>query len=420
MKDFANIKVLLARNLKLTASGIRSRIDARLKRPFWKPQPNIWIDVTILAAHDAATGIQRVTRAIASELINNPPRGWSAALVRFDHEVNQFRYADRASQMMTGKVSRSLQQDALLYVRQGDLWIGLDLVPGQTEIRLSSFKHYKRKGVRIVHILYDLLVIRHPEWADVGMAPLMERWAESITMNSDGVIAISKAALDDYKQWLAERDLPAPSSLSWFHLGADVSNSLPSSGIPANGSVTLLAIQSQPAFLMVGTLEPRKGHSQSLAAFELLWDEGLGVHLVIVGKPGWGVDELIERLQNHPENGKRLFFLEAVSDEYLEEIYKNSTVLLAASEGEGFGLPLIEAAHHQLPILARDLLVFREVAGDQALYFSGNDPAELAAAVRTWLSERVIHDHPPNIRWLTWEESCDQLVAALGLPSRRS
>ena len=38
---------------------------------------------------------------------------------------------------------------------------------------------------------------------------------------------------------------------------------------------------------MVGTIEPRKGHSQSLDAFELLWSKGAPQRLVIVGKPGW-------------------------------------------------------------------------------------------------------------------------------------
>lgn len=406
--------------IKLVKSGLIRKLISLLRRPFWGLQPKIWIDVTELSAHDAATGIQRVTRAIASELIKRPPRGWSVELVRFDHELNEFRYADRVSQLITGQRYRWHQQDACLYVRGGDLWIGLDLVLGQTEARLKTFNNYRRRKVRIVHVLYDILAIRHPEWWSDSMGLLMERWAESATNHSDGIVAISKAALNDYTGWLNERHLRVPSSLSWFHLGADVSSSLPSSGSPANASETLLAIQRQPTFLMVGTLEPRKGHRQSLEAFELLWNAGFGVHLVIVGKAGWGVDELIERLRNHPENNKKLFVLESVSDEFLEAIYQNSTVLLAASEGEGFGLPLIEAARHKLPILARDLPVFREVAGDQAVYFSGNDPAELAMAVRIWLAERVIHDRPPEIRWLTWNESCDQFVRALGLPRRKT
>jgi glycosyltransferase involved in cell wall biosynthesis len=406
-----------------TISGFRirslvHRLQARWKRPFWRRERMLWVDVTILAEHDARTGIQRVTRAISAELLRNPPNGWLVSLIRFDISTRQFRYADRPMQTLACRRIRQL--DSLLHVRKGDLVLGLDLTPMHLELMVNSLRHLRRKGVRLIHVLYDMLAIRHPEWWVGPVGTVLERWAELVTMHSDGIVGISQAVTEDYKHWLFERGLPAPASLSWFHLGADVNNSLPSTGLPLDASETLSAMRGQPCFLMVGTLEPRKGHRQALEAFELLWEEGIAAHLVVVGKEGWGVDELIEKMRTHPHKDNRLFLLEGVSDEYLEAIYRNCTVLLAASEGEGFGLPLIEAARHGLPILARDLDVFREVAGNQATYFKGNDPLALADAIRMWLSEMDVRERPPEIGWLTWAESADQLVAALGLPRRKN
>jgi glycosyltransferase involved in cell wall biosynthesis len=91
------------------------------------------------------------------------------------------------------------------------------------------------------------------------------------------------------------------------------------------------------------------------------------------------------RLRKHPELGHRLFVLHGASDEYLDRIYAASTCLLVASEGEGFGLPLIEAARHGVPLLVRDIPVFREVAGEHAGYFGGADGAALAGAIQDWL-----------------------------------
>jgi glycosyltransferase involved in cell wall biosynthesis len=88
-------------------------------------------------------------------------------------------------------------------------------------------------------------------------------------------------------------------------------------------------------FLMVGTLEPRKGHEQVLDAFEMLWQSDLPVNLVIVGKQGWMVEELADRIRTHSELNKRLFWLEGISDKYLEQVYKVSSSLIAASYGEG-------------------------------------------------------------------------------------
>jgi glycosyltransferase involved in cell wall biosynthesis len=105
-----------------------------------------------------------------------------------------------------------------------------------------------------------------------------------------------------------------------------------------------------------------------------------------------------------------LFWLNGVSDEYLAKIYEAATCLITSSVGEGFGLPLIEAAQHHKPIIARDLPVFREVAGDYATYFMGDGQA-LAVVVQSWLKankEGLVPDIS-NMPWLTWEQSANQL-----------
>ncbi len=161
---------------------------------------------------------------------------------------------------------------------------------------------------------------------------------------------------------------------------------------------------------MVGTIEPRKGHRQALAAMELLWTDKVDANLVIVGKQGWNTDDLAKRIREHPEYNKRLFWLPGISDEMLEQVYRCTSALLAASEGEGFGLPLIEAAQHGLPIIARDIPVFREVAGENAYYFCGDDPLVLANALQSWLSLGDAVPASTGIRRLTWRESSRQLL----------
>ena len=103
---------------------------------------------------------------------------------------------------------------------------------------------------------------------------------------------------------------------------------------------------------MVGTLEPRKGHLQVMESFESLWKEELNMNLVFVGKQGWMVENLTGRIRSHPELNRQLFWLEGISDELLYRVYGTCTCLIAASYGEGFGLPLIEAARNKLSIIA--------------------------------------------------------------------
>ena len=94
----------------------------------------------------------------------------------------------------------------------------------------------------------------------------------------------------------------------------------------------------------------------------------------------------------------------------LDHIYRSARALLAASEGEGFGLPLIEAAQYGLPIIARDIPIFREVAGEHAYYFRGKDPGDLADALRTWLSLGDAAPASQSLPRLTWHQSSRQLL----------
>ena len=73
---------------------------------------------------------------------------------------------------------------------------------------------------------------------------------------------------------------------------------------------------------------------------------------------------------------------------------------------------LIEAAQKGIPLLVRDLPVFREVAGSAADYFANTtDPAAIVAAMEKWLAERGKPAAGPSaqLTWLTWDESTVQL-----------
>jgi glycosyltransferase involved in cell wall biosynthesis len=244
----------------------------------------------------------------------------------------------------------------------------------------------------------------------------------------DGAIGISRAVADDLAVWLSETGLAQrdrrPFRIGTFHLGADVGSSAPSLGLRPDAKRTLRQLRARPTFLMVGTVEPRKGYLQAIDAFSLLWNEGVDVNLVIVGKEGWpsladdmrrDIPETVHRIRTHRERKKRLFWLDGISDEYLEKIYAASTCLIAASYGEGFGLPLIEAAQHKLPIMARDIPVFREVMGEHAYYFGAESPESLALDIQSWLTLHAADQHPKSTSLppLTWRESALQLCNAI-------
>ena len=166
---------------------------------------------------------------------------------------------------------------------------------------------------------------------------------------------------------------------------------------------------------MVGTVEPRKGHELVLDAFSRLWSEGHKFNLVVIGKKGWLVDDLADRLTACSRTESHLFWFEGASDEFLKRAYEASSCLIAASEAEGFGLPLIEASFHGLPVLARDIEVFREVAGEAALYFDGDSAESLVDGVLGWVDAHTNHKvpDPRSMRVMSWTQSAEALLEQL-------
>ncbi len=165
-----------------------------------------------------------------------------------------------------------------------------------------------------------------------------------------------------------------------------------------------------PTFLMVGTIEPRKGYAEVLDAFEKLWDAGEKAELWIVGKQGWKAEQLAARLESLSAV-RPLTWYRSIPDDELEDLYRNAECLIAASLDEGFGLPLVEAAHHGLYLIARDIPVFREVCGDSATYFS----SQLPNVLKSWLRDyrRGKARGSADLVQTSWDESVQTLLSEI-------
>ncbi|MHB9158907.1 MAG: glycosyltransferase [Thiobacillus sp.] len=377
-------------------------------------QRQLLVDVSELVQRDARSGIQRVVRSILKEWLNNPPPGIRIEPV-YATADQEYRYARRYTLGFLGCPADALQDELIEYA-PGDLFFGLDLQPQVQVAQRTFYQALRRQGVQVKFAVYDLLCVLMPQHFPQGAADGFSQWLEVVAEN-DGALCISNAVANELNEWDKQNvsTRQRPFTIDWFHLGADVDNSQPTNGLPADADIVLDHLRDHPSFLMVGTLEPRKGHDQVLAAFEQLWHSGVDVNLVIVGKQGWMVENLVNHLRAHPELNKRLFWLEGVSDEYLEKIYTVSTCLIAASYGEGFGLPLIEAAQHKLPIIARDIPVFREVAGEHAFYFTGTQSGEISSAIQHWQALHAVDQHPKSdtVAWMSWAQSAARLLEVI-------
>jgi glycosyltransferase involved in cell wall biosynthesis len=372
----------------------------------------MFVDVSQLVRVDSKTGVQRVVRGILAELLSNPPECFKVQLVYAVPGETGYHHAADFTNDFLG-IDGDLTSDSMVDVFNGDIFLGLDFQPYVVSEQVKYFENLRRIGAKVYFVVYDLLPVLNSNFFADDASINHSQWLRAIT-KTDGALCISRSVAEELNRWLNVfgADRKRPFYIGWFHLGSEAPVSSKTLGLPADSEIILNNFSKRTTFLSVGTIEPRKGHLQTLTAFEKLWAQGVNVNLVLVGKHGWNVDLLVEILRNHTERNRKLFWLEGVSDEYLEKIYSNASCLIAASEGEGFGLPLIEAAHRGLPIIARDIPVFREVAGENAFYFSGLESDALANRIKTWLeNEKLgITLFSKKIPRLSWRQSTTMLL----------
>jgi glycosyltransferase involved in cell wall biosynthesis len=374
--------------------------------PNMRADRQLLVDITSLANTDLHTGIQRVARSVLKCLLESPPQGFRIEPVYTSFGAEGYFYARQFTKKFL-QINIDILADDPVLMLADDVFLALDLCLSDVHEQRNWFMQAQQRGAIVYAVAFDLLPVTHPHWFPASEQPIFEKWLETIK-EFDGAISISHSTSVALKDWMAgsPRRRDQPFRFGVAHIGADIEASVPTKGLPRDAVQVLQQLKDSVTFLMVGTVEPRKGHAQALEAFEHLWHDGHRCQLVIVGKPGWNVEQLVSKLNDHDELRQRLFWLQGISDEYLSLIYQNASCLLAASEGEGFGLPLIEAAKHGLPIMARDLAVFREVGQSNVSYFSALSGKDLKIEIEVWLDNHGKGAHVKSnlLPISTWDE----------------
>jgi glycosyltransferase involved in cell wall biosynthesis len=133
-----------------------------------------------------------------------------------------------------------------------------------------------------------------------------------------------------------------------------------------------------PYIVAIGTVEPRKGLPDLVAAFDRIADSLPEVHLKIAGPPGWGEDDLSASLRaaRHISRIHRIGWVDDRSS-----LIAGAAALAYPSLYEGFGLPPLEAMSVGTPVVASTAGAIPEVVGDAAVLVPPRDVPALAAAL---------------------------------------
>jgi glycosyltransferase involved in cell wall biosynthesis len=243
---------------------------------------------------------------------------------------------------------------------------------GHTGLDSPGFRRWVRAAdVRPIYLIHDLIPITHPEFCRTGEAEKHRDRMRTVLTTAAGVIANSQATLNELARFGGRENLPSPPGLAAW-LGADP--------LPASSET---APPPRPTFVALGTIEARKNHLMLLDIWSHLVDRfgTAAPRLMIIGQRGWEAEPVFNRLDHDDKLRGHVIELNRCSDEELSAHVSAARALLFPSQAEGYGLPLIEALGLGAPVIASNLPVFREIAGDIPTYVDPLDRDAWEAAI---------------------------------------
>ncbi len=165
-------------------------------------------------------------------------------------------------------------------------------------------------------------------------------------------------------------------------------------GAPDPGVLARLREQRGARWLFVGRLAPNKCQHLLIAAFSVFrrtYDPD--ARLFLVG--GSSADAYVDALRRYAADlgaGDAVMFPGAVPDEARNAYYRAADVFVCLSAHEGFCVPLLEAWHHRLPVIARAAAAVPETLGDAGILLPTAEASTVAAAAARVIGDPAVAD----------------------------
>jgi len=255
-------------------------------------------------------------------------------------------------------------------------------------VQSNSFQAISTAGAKLVFVIYDTSFWTYPQFTTEANRLNCQQGVLEALERADGFLFISESGRTEFETlfpgWLERNGKPAAA----IPLASRLQ---PSQTVEA----------TQPYWLAVGSMEPRKNYDAIFAALDRYWLESKKpCPLWIAAAAGWK-NEKIGKRANDLEAQGRIRVLGYVDEKRLATLYQQALSLIFPSWYEGFGLPVLEAMQSGCPVICSDRTSLPEVAGDTALYI---DPAEPESICRAMI--RLEED--PSLRRQCRESGLDR------------
>ena len=259
-----------------------------------------------------------------------------------------------------------------------------------------ALARWRRAGGRLAVLVHDLIPLDHP---DLSRPVPAQRFARAMADTASGADLVLHLTEAGRAKWLRRFAAPRHQRHEIIAMGR--------TGPPPQPR----APSARPSALMVGTIEPRKGHAMILDLWPHFAD---GADLLIAGGRGWCDAQTQARLDARPAG---VVELGEVDDAALAALYARAHVLLFPSRAEGYGLPVMEARLAGLPVIASDLPELKELHGEAITRVPDGDPAIWELAIRESLRDGLRMVRGGTVSWASWHDTAQHIRTLLNDPS---
>ncbi len=285
--------------------------------------------------------------------------------------------------------------------------LGVELLPHRLDLLHSPDFIPPHGPFRSVITIHDLTFLRYPQFLTAESRRYYNDQIHAAVQRADAILADSDATRVDMLELLR---VPAD-KVATVHLAPDDRfRPLPAEAVDAVATRHNIPILY---LLFVGTFEPRKNVVGLLTAYAQL--PGDVPPLVLVGNQGWLFDETMNRIRELGLAG-RVHIIQDVPADDLPALYCGACALVLPSHYEGFGLPVLEAFACGTPVVIADRASLPEIAGGAAALCDPDDPASIAHAIQTVLTDSayrqtLIAKGRARVKEFSWEKCARETLA---------
>ena len=381
----------------------------------------IYLDISSLLNFPFMTGIQRVLTEVTNRLISKQNEmGYKVVLLRHNRDYN-FSLCDNDIFLMYYSMSKGRKESTITSeaitideLEPSSIWLDLDAVWNSLIPRNLLYPRLAKRNIKIAVYVYDVIALTNPEYTSAENHIRFPAYMGAVFDYADYVFTEAEFTKEEIKRLAKTIGCERPIQYCVAAPGANFNGS--------NYDVTkvdrkALEIADRGNILLtVSTIEIRKNHTVLLDAF----DKGLfemGYQMVFVGKAGWKVDKVLDRIKKHPKYDRGLFHLQGVNDDTLNYLYRHASFVLFPSYIEGYGMATVEALQYGIPTILSDIPIMHEVGGNLCDYFSPNDPNRLVNIVKKYKESEELYNkkcellkkyNPP-----TWDKCCSKILEKL-------